>query len=135
MNVLQAIEARERAATPGPWVNFPVGGPWRYPGVIGASNDSEPACPRICTPVTDGSNDDMEFVAHSRADIPLLLAVAKAAAEVSRWDAEVQEHIRKGLRGETQENVAEISYANSAWSDAMDDLRTALALLMQEVTE
>ncbi len=81
---LEAIEAREQAATPGPWVDFPTGGPWTRPGVIGASNESELVYPRICSPEVDGRNGDMEFIAHSRADIPLLLTVARAVADIVR---------------------------------------------------
>lgn len=67
-------------------------------------------------------------------DQALLLAVARAAVEVNKWNALVQAHIRKSLQGE-QEDVAGISDANSAWSDAMDDLRAALLPLLKEVPD
>lgn len=124
--VLEAMEQRERAATPGPW-EIPEGDLnghiWAVGPIAGYEYDA-----------LEISYANAVFVSHSRADIPLLLAVARAATNVEKWHTAVQAQIRNGLQGE-QQDAAEISYANSAWSDAMDNLHTVLSPLMEEAAE
>jgi hypothetical protein len=72
MNRLEAIRARERAATRGPW-RIPDGDLngriWAIGPIAGYDYDA-----------LEVSDEDAEFVGHARTDIPLLLAVATAAA-------------------------------------------------------
>ena len=66
MNKLDAIRAREQAATPAST------GAWRI-------NDDPGERPFLFAVPT---MDDIVFIGHSRDDMPLLLAVAEAAVEV-----------------------------------------------------
>ena len=67
---LDAIRVREQAATPGEWrvgISESYGWPvFRIRDMVGPTDEETEA--------------DAEFIQHSRADIPLLLAVAEAAA-------------------------------------------------------
>lgn len=111
MNKLDAIRAREQAATP------ESTGAWRI-------NDDPGERPFLFAVPT---MDDIVFIGHARSDIPLLLAVAEAAADVVAWHGTVQDLFRKEARGD-EVSVSEMSRANSEWSDAMDRLSAALAV-------
>ena len=75
---LAAMRARVEAAGPGPW------------RIVGADSWHLEGFPQVELNDERGSyfpvNNDRiaEFVAHARADVPLLLAVAEAAAQVCR---------------------------------------------------
>ena len=126
---LEAIEAREQAATPGPWVDFPTGGPWTRPGVIGASNESELVYPRICSPEVDGRNGDMEFIAHSRADIPLLLTVARA---VAKWVLARQRELALPEHLEADAELDEYESILLEIAAAQDEMQAAIAPLLED---
>ncbi len=102
---LAAIEAREQKATPGPWLHDRyneeyaegctethwVSGPDGADGaptVAHVYTDSCTACwPNI-------PNDDAEFIAHAREDIPALVAEVRAMkSEIS----DLQRHMRNAL--------------------------------------
>lgn len=69
---LQEIEAREAAATPGPWRR-------------GVGNTAMRVCsayPAKCYFICEGTNAaDLEFVEHSREDIPALVAEVRRLRE------------------------------------------------------
>jgi len=79
---LKEIEAREEAATPGPWLHKDADA---Y-GVRSADGINGLRC------VASGflNNDDIEFVSHSRTDIPRLI---KAIRERDKRIAELEEAI------------------------------------------
>ena len=70
---------------------------------------------------------DTRFILSAHNKMPLLLAVAEAAADVVAWHGTVQDLFRKEARGD-EVSVSEMSRANSEWSDAMDRLSAALAV-------
>jgi hypothetical protein len=72
MTRISEIQDRVDAATPGPWENFPLD--WRC--VVDPHNDS------ICDLHTGGEIADATFIAHARADVPLLLAEVKKLRDV-----------------------------------------------------
>lgn len=75
---LEAIKARVEKATKGPWTRLA-----EY--VIGGEEtDAELHLHRaICTASEDGTNNDMDFIAHSRADIEYLLEKLDAAERMA----------------------------------------------------
>ena len=95
---LDAIKARADAATGGPWY-------WAYPGsakpeLIGRAGDEHYAfeteiievehdggcgCRMVCNQTVSVTIADAEFIAHSRADVPALVA------EVERLRTELAE--------------------------------------------
>jgi hypothetical protein len=101
MKRVEAIKARADAATPGPW-NWEARGVWtEYEQAIGGPVLDEPG-PRDQASGTIGyvgdlyprgfnhPSENMEFVAHARADVPWLLEraaeLAKALATLVRPD-------------------------------------------------
>ena len=108
-----AIEARANAATPGPWTAETT-------GVAGGDHwyvcdEGEAIASISCN---DGTNEDQrepdaEFIAHSRTDIPRLLA---AVRERDNTIAKVQELLRE----------AEISSPDENPYVYADELRAAL---------
>lgn len=78
---LSAIEAREKAATKGPWTEAKLGPLSDIPAVI--HNDPHPDYPEDWVPVCtfeacsqeyEADLDDASFIAHARSDIPALIA-------------------------------------------------------------
>lgn len=94
---LQAIEARANAASPGPWEWWTSNSWRRLKGDRG----------HVVEPFTsrgDGhpnlvvSDEDMEFIAHARQDIPDLLDELRAAAQqAARWQALCETRILAGI--------------------------------------
>lgn len=81
---LKEIEARERAATEGPWSVDPA-----YPGVIGVPGDNpESEWDQTICELDDDEN--ALFIAHAREDIPYLCAALRAAhaalKDEMKWD-------------------------------------------------
>ncbi len=66
---LKAIEAREKAATKGPWTSN------------GTSVHGEPPMTAILT----AHFGNAEFIAHARKDIPALLAEVRSLRAAMRW--------------------------------------------------
>lgn len=75
---LDAIEARERAATAGPW----------YPGAVedAAICTGSPGGPVLYRGRPDFTPADAAFLAHARMDVPVLLRIARAARQVADLD-------------------------------------------------
>lgn len=95
MKYLDAIEARVKATTPGPWgvdgvsVIIPVDGKGKWPLIVSLQYDTEdgPAW-------TPNSEENAQFIAHARADIEALLRVVRAARkEVVRREGNPQSKI------------------------------------------
>lgn len=93
------IEARAKAATPGPWS-------WEYNGICGPeslfSNKDRVVinfCCSDCLGVDNRVNEqDANFIAHSREDIPALLATLRAErAKRAELEATAAEHIISSL--------------------------------------
>jgi len=91
---IESIRARVEAATPGPWTE----------------DDQAPLDHEGCEVWPWGSKADMDFAYEARADVPLLLAVAEAAAT---------------LMGDGWSSTASLAYR-------LRDLRDALAALELE---
>lgn len=70
---LQEIEARERAATEGPWVYMGDSGGICWGEIRSCANFNH----ITDTPAGDERDNDMEFIAHAREDIPKLIAVVR----------------------------------------------------------
>ena len=92
MSELDAIKARAEAATEGPWTwsgsEAPVlggyaGTSYRYSEeVIEAEHHGECGCRSLCQLELTVGKADAEFIAHSRADIPALVAAIAAVLEL-----------------------------------------------------
>lgn len=103
---LEAIEARLKAATPGPWINRP-----EKSFNVQSVNKNIASCFRT---------ENADFIAHSREDIPALLAeVERLNAELypekeleeqraKRWEAE------KRLLQKTREQLASVTAERDA---------------------
>jgi len=169
MNRLDAIEAREQAATEGPW--YPKAtddalcmnaryvsltpGEWANDQECGMA---EPAdyehtvaitmlqYPRLACLDDAKWDENTEFIAHSRADIPLLLAVARAAVawavareEAYRLGGDYGEIINTPTADRARLGMSEEGtwlawrMATDRMDDAEDALLAAIAPLMQEV--
>ena len=78
MNRLNEIEARANAATPGPWE---AGCNDRH--VLYVTTENEEFCAEYGPELYDSqgffSDDDTEFIAHARTDVPALVSVARFA--------------------------------------------------------
>lgn len=72
---LAEIEARERAATPGPWVYFDQEGV--FCGEIHSAREDGGFEHITDTPEYDERDNDMKFIAHARTDIPSLIAMIR----------------------------------------------------------
>lgn len=93
---LERIEARAKAATPGPWFLVPL--PWRYPDLPSYVTTGSPD-PQVGRMVLDGPeidsldsdltdeeaiaqvDADLEFAACARTDVPVLLAEVRRLRE------------------------------------------------------
>ena len=87
MTTLNETEARANSATAGPWIGFPNatrGGVAYKPTLHSVDSEKERICP--CCGQEDGtfviSDDvrmmaDAEFIAHARADVPLLIRAVR----------------------------------------------------------
>lgn len=120
MNRLKAIRAREDAATPGPWLYSD--------GVYKCWVDSPDANLHLSFQdmhPSDGhewpARETAQFIANSRADIPLLLAVAEAAAELSPGEWQT---IRIALQ--------KMRFTPDRVLAALDHIDAAIAPLMEE---
>lgn len=80
MNRLDEIEARANAATPGPWE---AGCNDRH--VLYVTTENEEFCAEYGPELYDSqgffSDDDTEFIAHARTDVPALVAALRAVLE------------------------------------------------------
>ncbi len=91
---LDAIKARAEAATEGPWTwsgsEAPVlggyaGTSYRYSEeVIEAEHHGECGCRSLCQLELTVGKADAEFIAHSRADIPALVAAVEAVLKLHK---------------------------------------------------
>ena len=113
---LDAIEARAKAATPGPWVvdkdAFGI-------GVIAESQigipDNDPEGVYIADCYKKSAEVHAEFIAHAREDIPALIAEVRRLEgelhvdpenEIGRLNAQLEtEILRRDSLGETLDNV------------------------------
>ena len=81
MNRLNEIEARANAATPGPWE---AGCNDRH--VLYVTTENEEFCAEYGPELYDSqgffSDDDAEFIAHARADVPEMAAALRAVLEL-----------------------------------------------------
>lgn len=82
MNRLDAIRAREAAATKGPWETFDFDGAQLLVVPEGRRGHY------IANTTSDRRVSDAAFIAHAREDIPLLLALADAVGEVMAYEKE-----------------------------------------------
>lgn len=99
--MLKEIEERCEKATPGPWENEdyrePNGNNWRSVGLIwsknmGAYHPGTPVCKVDCEKLHAASESgkikefeaNAEFIAHSRTDIPRLVAALRLARSAAR---------------------------------------------------
>ena len=105
---LAQIKAREQAATEGPWKAY-FGQVSTVARAATSTRRAEPS-QEICDP---GNEDDAEFIAHARTDVPVLLReeealraerdTARAAVEAVA-DAVLARHVRSGrVRDDTWE--------------------------------
>ena len=137
-NIIQQLRADYEASTQGEWEIYSESLPqddtiW----YVFARDGDRPS--DECTSVFDCSYvaweggghppepADTRFILSAHNKMPLLLAVAEAAADVVAWHGTVQDLFRKEARGD-EVSVSEMSRANSEWSDAMDRLSAALAV-------
>lgn len=85
MNRLNEIEARANAATPGPWE---AGCNDRH--VLYVTTENEEFCAEHGPELYDSqgffSDDDTEFIAHARTDVPALVAALRAVLAVHAPD-------------------------------------------------
>ena len=83
MNRLNEIEARANAATEGPWE---AGCNDRH--VLYVTTDNEEFCQTYGPELYDSqgffSDDDTEFIAHARTDVPEMAAALRAVLELHR---------------------------------------------------
>ena len=130
---LNAIEARAKAATPGPWGWYdPPGagyGPqieseeqharWGGMACVLVTAEVCSACRERGAPCLSGKQEDKDFIAHAREDIPALTAEVRRLnayieerqlinpeAEIRRLKAQLEtEILRRDSLGETLDNV------------------------------
>ena len=85
MNRLNEIEARANAATPGPWE---AGCNDRH--VLYVTTENEEFCAEYGPELYDSqgffSDDDTEFIAHARTDVPDMAAALRAVLELHKED-------------------------------------------------
>ena len=83
MNRLNEIEARANAATPGPWE---AGCNDRH--VLYVTTENEEFCAEYGPELYDSqgffSDDDTEFIAHARTDVPEMAAALRAVLELHK---------------------------------------------------
>lgn len=104
------IEARCKAATPGPWYR-PRGSGGR--DVVWAGDYADEGEPdlRLCTEESANPEADAAFIAHAREDVPRLLAAAKTIPDL----------------------LARIRDLENALTEARSDLSHALAVIEDAV--
>lgn len=127
---LDAIKARTTAATPGPWM---------WDGAIWqAWADGESVLCAVARAGLRVGQEDAEFMAHARADIPALVAEveslrakiaaaeqdydARLAREIDKWGGRLLDEVGRADRAEAV--VARVrrvldSYAKSGYPDAL----------------
>ena len=123
--VLQQLRAEYEASTQGEWSVFARQGlnPGEEEWFLGyeITGPEQPSRGQFVR------RADAALCVAAHNNMPLLLAVAEAAADVVAWHGTVQDLFRKEARGD-EVSVSEMSRANSEWSDAMDRLSAALAV-------
>ena len=82
------IEARAQKATPGPWVYFGEPDDNVFWGEIRSAAEDGSFAHITDTPELDERDNDMEFIAHARQDIPALCATVRALRELNKGLAE-----------------------------------------------
>ena len=99
---LQAIRTRVEATTPGPWVE---GDDVETAGEIYAG---DPRVPILHGPPFEGPREeDLQFIAHARTDVPALLAEVERLREMIR-DSGILDQLRTmGPQGRRQTTMAE----------------------------
>lgn len=99
---LDAIEAREKAATPGPWWSkHPAPGPWwsKHP-----ESDPEIRCQGALLGRCELSVADIEFVVEARTDVPRLVAAVRyLLKEAADMDSSPSSTARLHLEGRVAE--------------------------------
>lgn len=108
---LAAIRARVEAATAGPWhaydANVDYDGPSRWAAANDAHLTLDPRYDHLDVTVDCGTEQDAEFVAHARDDVPALLSeVERLRAELA-WRPSTDEAIDNAL---VDGRVVELSY-------------------------
>ncbi|MDE2106995.1 MAG: hypothetical protein KGL39_57845 [Patescibacteria group bacterium] len=84
---LKEIEGRANAATPGPWEEYDANeGEYRPAWCVANDEFHNPSpnddIPWLAIELHTGCHDDATFIAHSRADIPDLIAAVELLREV-----------------------------------------------------
>jgi len=109
---LEAIEAREEAATPRPWETLIRNENWKITYYVSMPNDILKVSSYILEDHEreDGNyrfvNDNAEFIAHARQDVPALIA------EVKHQNAEIER-----LTRERDAAVADLRRSSKAHED------------------
>ena len=82
---LDEIRQREQAATPGPWLADVLTDAGNRPVVVLPDPDDDDRADLLfAADAPQATEDDAEFVAHAREDVPRLLRVAEAVAGLCR---------------------------------------------------
>lgn len=79
--ILTEIEARAKAALPGPWVDYMADGNSTVFREVTAPGDTEQNFSAICDFNERGDWKTPAFVAHARTDVPRLVAALRVAVE------------------------------------------------------
>ena len=83
--VLDEIRQREQSATPGPWLADVLTDAGNRPVVLLPDPaDDDQADILFAADAPQATEDDAEFIAHAREDVPRLLRVAEALAQLCR---------------------------------------------------
>ena len=104
MNRLNEIEARANAATEGPWEAFgtvidAITGPGDCRGCSGILSPAhEPAC--YYSEIAGAGEQDAEFIAHARTDVPDMAAALRAVLEIHQDGGESQGYLDDGSYGD-----------------------------------
>lgn len=132
---LEAIEAREREATPGEWAN--VGRSVRVDGTTGGNAWQGAICNTIgggyqsrkADRVNVQARANAAFIAHARADIPLLLSIARA---VAKWVLARQRELALPEHLEADAELDEYESILLEIAAAKDEMQAAIAPLLEE---
>ncbi len=125
---LEAIEAREREATPGPWL------------IEGRNHTLLSASGRMIGQIyqrgehnswigTPQDLENMQFIAHARADIPLLLSIARA---VAKWVLARQRELALPEHLEADAELDEYESILLEIAAAQDEMQAAIAPLLED---
>ena len=107
---LRAIELRANAATPGPWEEVAESGEcWL------TSQSDETAATYIVPDTALMNQDDIEFIAHAREDVPALIAEARRLQ--AQW-AQVVAIADESARGDTNIGAYNMSRIRDLVRDA-----------------